>query len=382
VSTQYLSSKSNKTKHPLVVVSAVALVNGGMFEILRQCIESAAHLKEADFIFLVHTSEGLPVQANTTYMPFPRANHSYFRRLYTEYVSFMALSRQLRPDIWLSLHDTTPRVIAGLQAVYCHNSLPYFRPRLKHALLEPFLVVRAFLYGWIYRFRSQRNDFVIAQLPWFTSFLGRYMAVPADKLIAVRPNFNAASESAFQANQAEMTQGKKLICFYPSLPRVYKNFEEAIDLCANAEATLWVTLKGDENRYAKYVHRQGKGKDVVFMGLLTHEECLKKMALADVILFPSDLESFGLPILEAMSLGKTLVLPVRPWTVEIAGAYQAAHFYENLAQGREIVQSLVQRQPRITIGRPKAENSVRCLEGFTELLRFLIANTNTEGGQA
>ena len=98
------------------------------------------------------------------------------------------------------------------------------------------------------------------------------------------------------------------------------------------------------------------------------------MEEADVVLYPSRLETFGLPIQEAMDLARTLVLPIRPWTVEIAAGYEGAYFYRSLEEGRAIVRALARgdRPPFLDRPVPEASDALR-LEGVSELYRLLLS---------
>jgi glycosyltransferase involved in cell wall biosynthesis len=44
---------------------------------------------------------------------------------------------------------------------------------------------------------------------------------------------------------------------------------------------------------------------------------------ADLVVFPSDFEGFGLPVVEGMLLGKPVVLGPEPATTEVAGGHAA-----------------------------------------------------------
>ena len=355
---------------PLIVVSAVALVSGGPLTILRQAVEAARASGDANFLFLVHDAGSWEESGNVRFLSFPLARRSYLRRLSTEYRRFPKLSRRWRPDVWLSLHDVTPPVTARRQAVYCHNPLPYWKPTLRDLRLHPFEVVRSFLYGFVYRTFARRNDFVIGQLPWFTEFMGRYMGVPRERLVVVAPRAGAPGAVVEEAP----ARGDGLLeCLYASLPRVFKNFEEAIDLCDQPGVRLTVTLSGDENRYARWVRAYARRRgDVAFAGLLSHEDTLAAMARSDVVLFPSRLETFGLPVQEAIDLGRTLVLPLRPWTVAVAGEYPRAHFYRTVEQGRRILEALRRGEEPPGVRPHVPESDLPRLSGFEELYPFLL----------
>ena len=365
---------------PLIVISAVALVTGGPHTILRQAVADARRFEGANFRFLVHDASRWEPSDHVRFVQFPRARASYLRRVYAEYVQFPRLSRRWRPDVWLSLHDTTPPVTARRQAVYCHNPLPYWRPGFRDLWLQPVEVFRSLVYGIVYLAFAGRNDLVVGQLPWYTAFIGRYMGVPKPRWLVVEPRAEPGDDAPAAVGRSVLDEASHdpLECLYVSLPRVFKDFEEAIDLCDQPGVRLTVTISGDENRYARHVRAYARTRgEVAFAGHLSHADVRASMSDADVVLFPSRLETFGLPIQEAMALGTTLVLPVRPWTVEIAAGYERAHFYRSLDEGRAILRSLARgKTPEWSVRPSPPPTALPRLSGFAELYRFLLGSSS------
>ena len=98
-----------------IVISAVNLRKGGTLTILRQCLaflSEWAPSKGYEVIALVHQRE-LADYPNIRYIEIPWAIEGWGKRLWCEYVTMGRIARELGPiDLWLSLHDTTPRVKA------------------------------------------------------------------------------------------------------------------------------------------------------------------------------------------------------------------------------------------------------------------------------
>jgi hypothetical protein len=361
---------------PLVVVSAVALVEGGPLSILHQAVAAARRFDRADILFLVHDASMWEPSAGVRFHSIGWARRGYARRIAAEYGMFPVLARRWRPDAWLSLHDTSPPVRCSRQAVYCQNPLPYWRPTLTDLRFHPKEVVRSKTYGLVFRTFARRNDHVIGQLPWYTEFIGRYMGVPRERLIVLPPDSAPVEPCGNDRAQAAIGDGphERLECLYVSLPRVYKNFEEAIELCDQEGVGLTLTLAGEENAYARHIRNLARGHAVAFAGPLSHRDCLATIANADVVLYPSRLETFGLPIKEAMDLGKRLVVPVRPWTVAIAGRYRRAYFYRSIDEGREILSAL-RRDQLPTSERPAPPpHDLPTLSSFDELYALLAGD--------
>ena len=173
----------------LLVVSAVNLRKGGTLTILRNCLQELSELAQRDelrVVALVHDRQ-LCDYPNIEYIELPWSVRSWAHRLWCEYVTMHGISRRLGDiDLWLSLHDTTPRVKARRQAVYCHNSYPFFRWHWHHLWQNYRIVCFALFTKLIYRINLHRNDFVIVQSQWFREAF-QQMFQWDDKMIVVFP---------------------------------------------------------------------------------------------------------------------------------------------------------------------------------------------------
>ena len=113
-----------------IVVSAVSLRKGGTLTILRDCLCYLSTLAvdgHYRIIALVHKRE-LADYPGIRYIEMPDIIKGWSRRLWCEYVTMNRISVRIAPVyLWLSLHDTTPRVRAERQVVYCQTSFPFYK---------------------------------------------------------------------------------------------------------------------------------------------------------------------------------------------------------------------------------------------------------------
>ena len=155
-----------------IVVSAVNLRKGGTLAILQDCLKALSAIAAEGgvrIVALVHR-RSLCDYPGIEYIEIPWSVRSWLHRLWCEYVTMHRISRQQGDiDLWLSLHDTTPRVRAKCQAVYCHNSYPFFRWHWRHLWQNYRIVCFALFTRWFYRINLHRNAFVVVQ----PSLLGR-----------------------------------------------------------------------------------------------------------------------------------------------------------------------------------------------------------------
>lgn len=323
-----------------IVVSAVNFTEGGPLTVLRECLASAAAVLPAEYEIVVLVNRtSLIHEPRVHLISIPSAKKSWFHRLYWEWFGFMRISRELKPALWLSLHDITPRVTAARQAVYCHNPSPFYRIRLREALMEPTFLMFNQLYALLYSFFIRRNYYVIVQQDWLRNeFLKRMGQLP---IVVAHPSLPTTDKTINPAS------GSKFVFIYPALPRVFKNIEtlcKAAQLLAVRGITdfeVRLTLDGTENRYARWLHRRfGNIAQVQFIGRQTKEGMANHYGQADVVVFPSKLETWGLPITEAKAQRRPLLVADRPYARETVGDYDLVSFFP--AESSEILADLMQ----------------------------------------
>jgi hypothetical protein len=112
-----------------IVISAVNIRKGGTLTVLRDCLRYLSGRPDLRVTALVHQRE-LCDFPGVDYIEIPWSIEGWGKRLKCEYRTMRGISEKLQPvDLWLSLHDTTPNVVAKRQAVYCQTSFPFLKVR-------------------------------------------------------------------------------------------------------------------------------------------------------------------------------------------------------------------------------------------------------------
>ena len=140
-------------KQYTIVLSGVNMVEGGIFTILDNCLQKISIYsqdKNLKIIALVNDKSKFNYP-NIEYIEFPKSKKSWFMRIYYEYFYFKKLSKKLQPDIWFSLHDTSPNVIAKKRFVYCHHPTVFYKPSLNDWKFNYKIGVFSILYKYLYQ---------------------------------------------------------------------------------------------------------------------------------------------------------------------------------------------------------------------------------------
>lgn len=310
-----------------LIVSAVNFTEGGPLSILVDCLRVAgSELRHKyDIIALVHSRSLFRDIKGVRFLEFPSAKRSWWMRLYFEYVYFKRLSKRLQPSLWLSLHDVTPNVSADAQAVYCHNPAAFYRATCRQAFLDPGFWLFTKLYRWVYERNIHKNEWVIVQQEWvraeFQRRFGVKQVVVGHPSIVVEPAKRPVVASS---------RGRFRLLF-PTFPRVFKNVEvlgEAARLLAQTGIELLVTFSGTENRYARSIAKRYRDVEALkLIGPRTRNEMFALYAEVDGLLFPSKLETWGLPLTEFKVFSKPILVADLPYARETVGAYDKVKFF-------------------------------------------------------
>lgn len=316
-----------------IIVSAINLVEGGPLTVLRECLGylSANLSNEYEITALVNRKELFSFE-NIKYLEFPQSKKSWVNRLYYEYLYFNKLAKRLNPFLWLSLHDITPNVAAGRLAVYCHNASPFYELSFKEAIMDPrFALFNAF-YKYLYKINIKKSNFVIVQQDWLRQELIKLYRLK--NVIVAHPKIN--DEHFLKKEHDNIRSEGNFIFFYPAFPRVFKNSEV---VCQASEVLLKqgidnfkiiFTISGTENWYSKSIYNSFKHiKNINFLGLQSKENINRLYDTVNCLIFPSKLETWGLPITEFKKYNKPILLADFPYAHETLGMYDKAKFFNS-----------------------------------------------------
>lgn len=376
-----LNNNFQQNKMKTIVVSAVNLNIGGTLTILRECLSYLSSLaKGGDYriVALVHKKE-LALYDNIEYIEIPWSKKRWTNRLWCEYVTMRKISKELAPiTLWLSLHDTTPNVIAEKQAVYCHNPFPFFKWRWKDLLYNYKIVLFAWFSYFIYRINIKKNDYVIVQQEWIRKAFEKMLPISRSKIIVAPPK----NEAVIQSHNPQEKKGT-FTFLYASSPNVHKNFEQICRASQLLEATIGkakfkvvLTVKGTENMYAQWLHEQwGNVDSIVFHGFMDKKTLYQHYATADCLIFPSRIETWGLPISEYAPYNKPMLLADLPYAYETAAGSRHTAFYnpEKPEELKVMMQRLIdgdtsflKEVEKQDLEEPKAENWRALFEQLTK----------------
>jgi glycosyltransferase involved in cell wall biosynthesis len=365
---------------PKIVLSGVNFTEMGPLTVFREAITSLAELysDRYEIIALVHRKSLFEVPG-VTLIEYPEIKSSWFKRLRFEYYECRRISRMIKPRLWFAMHDMTPNVASEIRAVYCHNPSPFYRFRMEEALLDWKFGLFTLLYRFLYGINIQANDYVVVQQDWMRSeFQSRY---GVRNVVVAHPSVERVAPSAIKKHaHGNIDSGYRF--FYPAYPRTFKNLEQILRAARRLESygfnqfEVWLTMDGSETSYAAKILRKFSDLTTVkWLGLLPRTEVMRLYSEADCLIFPSKLETWGMPITEFKTTGKPILAADLPYAHETVGEYGKAAFFP-IGDAALLAEMMEQAASGAQIFRPTKEPPVDqpFSRNWRELWSILLAD--------
>lgn len=364
----------------MIVISGINLFQGGPLSIYYDCLKTIRELgfnQKYRIVAFVHKKElFIDYQDVAEFIELPKSRKSYLCRFYYEYYYFKKLSKREHIELWISLHDITPRVIADKLYTYCHNPSPFYKlsiDELKYGF-KNYLFMN--FYKLIYKVNIKNATGIIVQQDWMRQeFLKMY---PVKQVVVARPNINIT----FPKSPLKIQNNGHLPVFiFASLPRFFKNFDVICEACKelnskgyNNRYKVLFTIDGSENRYSRDLRiKYGNINEINWLGLLSREKVFDLYNEADCLIFPSKLETWGLPISEFKMTGKAMLLANLPYAYETLGSYEKVSFFnpDNHTTLAKQMQEIIDDSPQFE-GNIEKKVSQPYAKDWKELLLFLF----------
>lgn len=301
-----------------IVVNATALDRSGALSILRQFIENIPNDSYDWLIFISDKIDLRTDKQNVELKPI-RGVKPMHRRLWWD--AFGLKKWLKRNDIFpiacISLQNTgfragnkqTPRFI------YYHQSIPFYPYKWNPMKRQQrSLWFYKNIYPFFVNLFLTQDTVVFVQLEFIKKgFIKKFRHNP-DKVKVFSPSVSEPREQHIDLPET------RLNLFYPATSFFYKNHDVIINAVAYSQKpiTLYLTTDGeDANDKTKH------------LGMISYDQVCAMYCSCDALVFPSYIETFGLPLIEAAKTGMPIIAADLPYAREVLDGYEGVRFLKH-----------------------------------------------------
>ena len=307
--------------------------------ILRQFLDGIKeHNKNDEFVVFVDPGfNGVEIE-NVRYVSVDtrgwRKRIQWDRQGFKEWID----ENGIKPGLIVSLQNTGVNYSRDVpQLIYYHQLLAISCHKWNPLRQGEFLL---FCYRNFYQYFVRRymaaNTHVVVQMPFIKKeFLGVF-DVPEANVHVIPPKIERYEYDGDKDEEERVVDCVRFI--YPATGVVYKNhivLLKALRLLQEEEwglfdkVRLFFTLKeGDNRKVDKCVKRWGLEDAVVLGGVMPFQELLACYKNMDALLFPSFIETVGLPLLEAAGCGMAIKAADLPYAHEVLHGYEGVSYVD------------------------------------------------------
>lgn len=315
-----------------IFVNATAATEGGILTVLIQFIDQIQSRKIDKFKYYIFVSTDIDVYGENIKIIRDIKGKKMIDRLKWDIFGMKkwAQNNHLQPDLIISLQNTGVFFKDIPQIVYLHQPLPYAE-RSKWSLFkcdERKLWVYKNIYKLWIDFTIRKKAYVVVQTYWMKDALIK-RGYLKDKIIISKPNI-----SNINIDNVKAVEDKVKYLFYPAADYKYKNHMIIIKairkmsddgVLKGNKFKIIFTLSKDSIVYKNAV-KFGVAEYIEAVGQIPYEKVLSYYKGCQAVLFPSYIETFGLPLIESSAFGKKLLVSDCEYSREVLTQYELAKY--------------------------------------------------------
>lgn len=309
------------------MVFDVPAEKGGALTILNQYYDTAIKDTSNDWVFILSTPE-LEESDNVKVLNFPWVKNSWFHRLYFDIFLGFKLVKKHQINEVISLQNIIVPKVKVKQTLYLHQALPFAEKRYR--LIEnPKLWIYQKIIGRLIYKSVRKADKVIVQTKWIMNASAKKTNTKEEKFIIKPPDLNIEVKKFYESNEEY-----RKIFFYPAGASVYKNHDVIVKACRLLKVKgiinfrVIFTINGDENKEVARLRKIILEEDlpIEFIGSISIDKVYEYYSKS-ILIFPSYLETFGLPLLEARMHQSPIIASDCAFSHEVLDGYDKATFF-------------------------------------------------------
>jgi glycosyltransferase involved in cell wall biosynthesis len=317
-----------------VIINATAIKTSGALTILKDCmdyLESLSQISIEYHLFTVVNDFATSKRIRVHKIVY----QNWLARIMWDNGGLQewCVLHDLQPDLIVSLQNTSTKYITNTgelisQLVYYHQPLPLISYKWNVFNTQELIL---FLYAHFYSFfvtRNNKSSYYVVQLPYIRElFLNKFKKIDRDKVFVIRPNDTITDIDGI--SRISLSQ-ELFYFFYPATALKYKNHKIIVQALALLRKVfspelnnirVIFTVDKLEPKLMNLIMKNDLLKIIQFIGQKSYNEVLSYYKSVDALLFPSQIETFGLPLTEASCFGLPVIVADLPYAEEVLARY-------------------------------------------------------------
>lgn len=333
--------KQKNTPRKTIVVNDIAATSAGAYTILVQFLEEITNSTETevfDWIIFVSCEELMKYSKNNIKI-ININSKSWLKRILWDVFGFSFWLKRNNINVYsiCSLQNTGIPFVKTKQYVYIHQSL-ILGKNINLKWFELKMSLFRYIYYYCVKLTINKNSTIIVQTKWMKEELCKQFKLNEKNIVIIKPKID------FDIN-VKINESKKYSfqLFYPAVPLAsYKNHELLIRTLFElkkinpelfSKIRVLFTTKQSFNKLTKYYSSLSKRLNVsdkiVWLDYLNNRQMEENYFKCDIFMFPSKLESFGLPLIEAAFRKKKILTLDTNFSRELLNNYSGVSYLKD-----------------------------------------------------
>lgn len=313
-----------------IMVFDVPAESGGAMSILIDFYNDIVKKNndEIEWIFVLSTPELKSVK-NIKVINYPWVKKTWFHRLFFDYLVSPFLVNKYKINRIFSLQNTIIPLTQVDQIMYLHQSLPFSNYRYSLTENKTFWIYQNVISKLISKSIVKAKK-VIVQTKWMKDAIKGENNIHEKKIIVIPPKVDLDNNNLFIAEDSSFRR-----FFYPASSISYKNHDVILKAVAelvkkdifNFEVLL--TIDKNDNDYTRDLYSRVDSEElpIKFIGHINRNEVFN-LYTKSILLFPSYIESFGMPLLECKNINGVIIASNMLFSKEILKNYKNSYFFD------------------------------------------------------
>lgn len=304
-----------------IIVNATAARESGALTILRQFVSNISDSKH--YIIFVDPSlneNSLRTSCKGKNLTFVRKDTSgFYKRVSWDLygINKWIKKNNIDPIGCISLQNTGYRIDKRKIPffIYYHQSIPFFKQKWNpFKKKERALWFYKYIYPFYISLFLKKSHVIFVQLDFIKKSFSKKFHHPLEKIQVYSPAINESK----LLKTIDLPQDS-INLFYPATSQFYKNHKILKKALEKTSIKVNLYLTAESNK-------KDNSSRIIELGKIPFDEVCAYYNSVDALVFPSYIETFGLPLIEAALTGLPIIASDLPYAREVLKGYKGVTF--------------------------------------------------------